>query len=194
MLRGMFNNQITELLNRNTSQHFHHLHKIGEISLYILSKDNLVKRAGNDETLEMVRQMLVMLTQEVDAGRLVNIVFKFIGALDCLPSDMHVMCDHIQDCSRLGSHSLQEITLCTIAIAYDAVVDCKHDREEGLPAQTPIDVVVRTGGEFRSSGFFPLHTLYSEWIYLPTLFPDLTLHAIDNALCVYMNRQRRYGA
>jgi undecaprenyl diphosphate synthase len=55
------------------------------------------------------------------------------------------------------------------------------------------DLVIRTGGEKRLSGYLPWQTVYSELIFTPTLFPDFTPEELDKALAEYADRDRRFG-
>lgn len=195
MLRVMLDKNIVAFLRGELGFNFRHLHRIKEVSLYVLSKDNFDKRNGNDETLEMIREVLAMLIVEVEAGKLQTVIITFVGEIDLLPADMRDMCLRIRDLTRIETHrDTDHVIRCTLAMVYDPVDDCKKARDTETGAQSPIDLVVRTGGELRSSGFFPLHTLYSEWVYLTTLFPDLTLQAIDDAIHEYLGRHRRFGA
>jgi undecaprenyl diphosphate synthase len=60
-------------------------------------------------------------------------------------------------------------------------------------SRTQIDLVIRSGGQLRSSGFFPLQTLYSEWIYLDELWPDMTQEHINQAINLFLTRKRNFG-
>lgn len=55
------------------------------------------------------------------------------------------------------------------------------------------DLIIRTGGEQRLSGFMPWQSIYSELIFVPTLFPDFTVEQFRLALAEYRNRERRFG-
>lgn len=55
------------------------------------------------------------------------------------------------------------------------------------------DLIVRTSGEFRSSGFLLWESAYSEYIYLQKYWPDMEKADIDNIMIEYNNRQRRFG-
>jgi undecaprenyl diphosphate synthase len=65
-------------------------------------------------------------------------------------------------------------------------------QEEYMDMPAP-DLIVRTSGERRLSGFMPLHTPYSELFFSEMLFPELTCQEIDAALGWYCSRQRRFG-
>ncbi len=60
----------------------------------------------------------------------------------------------------------------------------------GLP---DIDLIIRSSGEQRLSGFFPWQSVYAELYFSPLLFPDFTTQKFDEALDWYAQRQRRFG-
>lgn len=55
------------------------------------------------------------------------------------------------------------------------------------------DLVIRTGGEQRISGFMLWQVAYSEFIFLDKYFPDFKESDIDLAVLEYSKRQRRFG-
>lgn len=61
----------------------------------------------------------------------------------------------------------------------------------GLPDP---DVVVRTSGELRSSGFLTWQTVYSEYIFLDKKWPDFTNEDLDEVVRIYQKRKRNFGA
>jgi undecaprenyl pyrophosphate synthase len=88
----------------------------------------------------------------------------------------------------------REYSTLTMGFAYDPVKDfLKCSRESKLRIQPPIDLVIRTGGDYRTSGFFPYHTLYSEYIFHSKYFPEITLKEIRECLEEYSKRERRFG-
>ena len=60
----------------------------------------------------------------------------------------------------------------------------------GLP---DVDLVIRTGGEFRISNFLMWQAAYSEYYFTPILWPDFNGEELDKALLAYSQRQRRFG-
>lgn len=61
------------------------------------------------------------------------------------------------------------------------------------PEVPPVDLIVRTSGEERISGFMLWRAAYSEFIFLKKYWPDITPDDIDDILEEYKNRQRRFG-
>ena len=183
MVRSMY----LETMTDRRWTHFEHLRRIGEISVYVLSKDNLTKR--NDNTVSMVADLLEFLLADIkDHPVLCTMVsVRFIGCLDLLPLKIREMCAGIEKLTKDGYIRING------AIAYDPIHDvCEpHDADT---ERSPIDLVIRTGGEQRLSGFFPLQTLYSELFFCSKMFPDLGLYDVDQIIAEYGRRNRRFGA
>lgn len=55
------------------------------------------------------------------------------------------------------------------------------------------DLIIRTGGEKRLSGFLLWQSAYSELYFTDTLFPEFTPEKFDEAIAEYQTRQRRFG-
>ena len=55
------------------------------------------------------------------------------------------------------------------------------------------DLIIRTGGEKRLSGYLPWQSVYAELYFTDTLFPDFTPAELDKALAEFANRDRRFG-
>ncbi len=55
------------------------------------------------------------------------------------------------------------------------------------------DLIIRTGGEQRLSGFFPWQSVYSELYFTDVLWPDFDTKEFDKALEEFIGRQRRFG-
>lgn len=61
------------------------------------------------------------------------------------------------------------------------------------PELPDMDLVIRTSGEMRTSGFFIWQTAYAEWHFNNKYFPDLKPEDVDQAIKDYDNRERRFG-
>lgn len=66
----------------------------------------------------------------------------------------------------------------------------KHLDTAGMPDP---DLIIRTGGDYRLSGFLMWQAAYSELYFTETLFPDFTPEKFDEAVEEYQSRQRRFG-
>ena len=158
---------------------------VNEISMYVLSKDNLVKR--DDDTLLLIEKTLdvvcAMLRIEENAKR---VKIDVHGDVSLLPSKIQ---QQIQTCIDLSKGTFP----IHLAIGYNPVSDSELFLTEGFDSRRQIDMVVRSGKQLRSSGFYPLQTLYSEWFYFDTFWPDMTPSLFHEALEQFLSRQRNFG-
>ena len=57
----------------------------------------------------------------------------------------------------------------------------------------PIDLLIRTSGEYRISNFMLWQMAYAEFYFTDTLWPDFDEKQMDKAIESYNNRDRRFG-
>lgn len=86
-----------------------------------------------------------------------------------------------------------------------AVNDCIRDGITNITEQDitkhlytadllPLDFIIRTSGEKRSSNFMIWQSAYAEWCYPKTYWPAFTKQDLIRTLKNYMLRERRFGA
>ncbi len=61
-----------------------------------------------------------------------------------------------------------------------------------LPYPNP-DLIIRTSGEQRTSGFMMWQSAYSEYLFVEKYLPDFTAHDLEKCVREYSDRQRRFG-
>ncbi len=66
----------------------------------------------------------------------------------------------------------------------------KHLQTGNMPDP---DIIIRTSGEMRLSGFLPWQGVYSELFFTKTLWPDFTKEEFQKILEEYRGRDRRIG-
>jgi undecaprenyl diphosphate synthase len=55
------------------------------------------------------------------------------------------------------------------------------------------DLIIRTGGEMRTSNFLLWQSAYSEYYITPTLWPDFGPEELEQAFAAFGGRERRFG-
>nr|AAZ23097.1 hypothetical protein [Streptomyces fradiae] len=92
-----------------------------------------------------------------------------------------------------------------LAVGYDSEDEIRHavhsvitdgaDIKDALAlaGQPDVDLVIRTSGERRLSGFLPLQTAMAELHFTDTLWPDFGRSDFELAVKDFFTRQRRYG-
>ncbi|QOD13411.1 di-trans,poly-cis-decaprenylcistransferase [Psychrobacter sp. 28M-43] len=56
-----------------------------------------------------------------------------------------------------------------------------------------VDILVRTGGEYRISNFLLWQSAYAELFFTPTLWPNFTAEELALMIAEFAKRQRRFG-
>lgn len=68
----------------------------------------------------------------------------------------------------------------------------KYLDTRNLPQPCP-DLIIRTGGEQRMSGFMSWQSGYSEMMFVKKYLPDFSVEDFSQCIADYQNRQRRFG-
>jgi len=66
----------------------------------------------------------------------------------------------------------------------------KHLMTRDLP---PVDLMVRSSGEYRLSNFLPWQLAYAEFVFDDVLWPDFDEQELHKAIAIYQGRERRFG-
>jgi len=190
-----------------------HEFEIHAITCWLLSKENLERPTEELEPLCAVLGDLVDRLPAAIADH--DIELRFIGSLDLLPPELAAKAKQAAEQSSLGSRRL------TIALGYGGrqeIVDATKDvisclAAEGLGPQeiaekvdanmlashmyTPDvpdpDLVIRTSGEARLSGFLLWQSAYSEFVFVDVLWPEFRRVDFLRALREFTHRERRFG-
>lgn len=187
--------------------------EIPVVTCWLLSTENL---ARPDEELLPYYDVLIELFDRIpqtSAGQ--NVTVRFIGSLDLLPSDLVEATKRLQERCSKGSRRV------TIALAYGGrqeIVDAVQElvgklATDGTPALEMADridrdgisarmyasdlpdpdLVVRTSGEARLSGFLLWQAAYAEYSFVDVFWPAFRHIDFLRAMRDYTKRDRRYG-
>lgn len=61
------------------------------------------------------------------------------------------------------------------------------------PEIPEVDLLIRTSGENRTSGFMLYRAAYAELLFIDKNWPEFSVQDFDNALADYAERERRFG-
>jgi short-chain Z-isoprenyl diphosphate synthase len=199
--------KVVEFLNWCTAAH------IERVTLFMLSDDNLHRPAEELEPLIAIIENVV--DELASAGKSWEV--EVIGALDLLPA---VSAERLKDSSNLtkGRHGGTKVD---VAVGYggrreiaDAVraAFAAHSAEGRDPNELissfdvddiskhlysadggECDLIIRTSGEQRLSGFLLWQSAYAEVYFCECYWPDFRRIDFLRALRSYSLRDRRYG-
>jgi short-chain Z-isoprenyl diphosphate synthase len=186
---------------------------IGHVTLYLLSTDNLSRPAAELEPLLRIIENLV--GELAAAGNPWQL--RTVGALDVLPAQTATALKaaaeqtvgrtggaqvniavgyggrrEIADAVRslLHEHARAGGTIEELAEVLDVDHIAEHLYTKGQPDP---DLIIRTSGEQRLSGFLLWQSAYSEFYFCDANWPDFRRTDFLRALRSYATRQRRYG-
>jgi len=184
------------------------------VTLYVLSTENLERPP--DELEELFGLIEARLARLLSDERIVRykVNVRAIGHLDPLPESIVNLLQAIEKkTSNYSDHYLN------IAVAYggraeitDVVKSVAQDVKSGklnpdaitedtvsnrlytsyLPNQEP-DLIIRTSGEERMSGFLLWQGAYSELVFVDVFWPAFRYIDLLRAIRTYQKRRRRYG-
>ena len=186
---------------------------IPAVTAWLLSRENLSRPA---EELEPYFEVLIELFDRLpDLTRSLDMGIKFIGSLDLLPDDLVAAAKRAQEANPTGARRL------TIAMGYggrqeivDAAKDLVSDlARQGLSPDEMVagidanslgahmysadvpdpDLLIRTSGESRLSGFLLWQSAYSEFVFIDVNWPGFRHVDFLRALRDYTERERRFG-
>lgn len=116
-------------------------------------------------------------TQTQDHDRLTVILALNYGGRDELTRAVRLLAEQVHNGTLLPEH----ITTETVGAALDTAV---------IPDP---DLIIRTGGEQRLSGFMPWQAVYAEYAFPEVYFPELTPTVFKQQIAEFVQRQRRFG-
>ncbi|NIO37289.1 di-trans,poly-cis-decaprenylcistransferase [Candidatus Bathyarchaeota archaeon] len=188
--------------------------KVRSMTLYAFSTENF--RRATAEVEEIMRianeEFQRILTDERIHKNKVHV--KVIGRSNLLPEDLQHLIKDVESATRdYGKHFLnialayggrEEIVDAAKKIAervYEGDLDLDEINEalfekylytSHMPKQDP-DLIIRTSGEERLSGFLLWQSAYSELCFLDVYWPDFRSIDFLRAVRTFQMRKRRYG-
>ena len=179
------------------------------LSVYAFSTDNFKRdKAEVDYLMNLFVLMFKTKFKVIDKE---NIKVVFSGRGDPLKKDVLNAMDNIMEKTKNNTKGI--LNICLNYGGQEEIVDASlkihNDIESGkilvedvnkdmfykylyqdLP---PIDLLIRTSGEYRVSNYMLYQMSYSEFYFTDVLFPDFNEKEFDRAIEEFNNRDRRFG-
>ena len=179
---------------------------IKELTLYCLSSENIKSRPKNEleYLFKLFRKELRNLEKE-EINKY-KIKLRFLGNLNLLPKDLAEQCKKLQKQTSkhkkytvnlaLGYGGREEIIQAVRNIIKNKIKPENVNEEiieKNLYMKEQPDLIIRTGGEIRTSNFLPWQSSYSEWLFLDKMWPEFTKQDLQKAVNEFKSRKRRFG-
>lgn len=183
---------------------------IDTLSLFAFSTENWSR--SEQEVNALMGLLLEYFSSEIDELDEKNVRIRILGDVNGLPKPQRDAVNNAQErtkqntglnlCIALNYGGRYEIVRAAKILAEkvkngEMTTDQIDDRTfsdalytGGLP---DVDLLIRTSGEQRLSGFLLYQCAYAEFLFPATLWPDFTLEEYHKALDAFAKRDRRYG-
>lgn len=79
------------------------------------------------------------------------------------------------------------------ALTADAITQDDFSRHLSLSDLPAVDMLIRTGGDYRISNFLLWQCAYAELFFTETLWPEFKAAELDQMIDIFMGRERRFG-
>ena len=127
--------------------------------------EGLLKKIDN--TVEKTRN---------NTGLTLNIAFNYGGRDEIIKAIKNIVCE-----AQKGNIDIEDIN--------ERLISEKLYTKE-IPDP---DLMIRTSGEIRTSGFLPWQLVYTEFYFTERLWPDFSTEDLDDAILEYSRRTRKFG-
>jgi len=188
--------------------------KVRRMSFWALSFENFKKRSSL-ELRVLFGLMREKMNEALHAPEFKerDVRIKFFGRVDLLPKTIQELVKEIEE--KTGERSefelqvgiaysgQEEIIRASTMIAQElAAGRVSEEQLQRMPANNfykylytsfEPDMVIRTGGVHRLSGFLPFQSAYSEYYFSPKLWPEFSKKDFQKSVWEYENAQRRFG-
>lgn len=190
-------------------KHIEYIQDLGikNLSIYCFSKQNWNRPQEEvdylmklfDEMLDeykikyMDKDVRIVISGDMDDERIPEIVRK--KAKDLMESTKQKTGFILNPCINYGGR--EEILNAVNTLILNGEKDITEEKfEQHLYTRDmlPLDLVIRTSGEQRTSNYMPWQATYSEWYFTKTLWPSFSKKDLIKALKAFMKRNRRFGA
>ncbi len=175
---------------------------VREVTFWALSTENLKRDPSELELLFSYLREYLKKALDSEEFEKYNVKVNFVGRLHLLPRDIQELMDKVMERFRNGDYTIN------IALAYGGRAELldafkalaesgKEFNEENLReflyVKTYPDLIIRTSGTIRTSGFLPWQAAYSEWYFSEKLWPEFDETEFERAIEDYFSRERRFG-
>jgi tritrans,polycis-undecaprenyl-diphosphate synthase [geranylgeranyl-diphosphate specific] len=183
---------------------------IKELTLYCFSMQNFNRpKREFDYLMKIFKETFNEIMENKDIDKY-KIKINFIGRYNLFPDDVQDKIHKIID--KTKDYDSYKVN---IALAYggreeiiDAVkkiaekvknneINTKEINEkivqENLYLKSEPDLIIRTGGEKRTSNFLTWQSIYSEWFFIEKMWPEFEKQDLINIVYEFNKRERRFG-
>ena len=144
------------------------------------------------DVVECIKQEIAT-TEHCDGG-LFCVCFNYGGHREIADAAQKLLADRIRQLAELQENGA-DLPADFLLLPEEIRTVSESDFADYLyhPEVPPVDLVVRTSGEQRISGFMLWRAAYAEFLFLNRYFPDMEEQHVDEIIDEFNQRHRRFG-
>ena len=176
------------------------------LTIWAFSTENW--RRPEEEVQGLLRLIGHMIKREIRDLQAQGVKLHHLGRLDRLPAQLQKQVLNAIELTKNNDHIVLNVAfdyggraeivqavrrvICD-GIPVDEVNEEILSRYMYTAGQPDPDLIIRTSGELRTSGFMLWQSAYSEYYITPTFWPDFGREQLYQALLAFGQRERRFG-
>ena len=168
-----------------------------QLTVYGFSTENWNR--PDDEVNYLMTEPIKLLKDNLNKIIDSNIKVMFIGRKDRLPNELLKSFNEVSNKTKDNTGLL--LNVCFDYGSYDELLNAfkevkmfsKEEVKEHLMIKDDVDLLIRTGGEYRLSNFLLWQSAYAELYFIKKLWPTFKTKDFKKALINYSKRNRRFG-
>lgn len=176
---------------------------IKELTFYCFSLENFNRPKLEFDFLMKIfkKEFLKLKTDERVHNNKIKI--RFIGKRELFDNELQNLIKDLEEITKdyndyiinfaLGYGGRQEIIEGVKRLVKSGEEINEENFQKSLWLSDDIDLIIRTGGEKRTSNFLPWQSTYAEWIFLDKMWPEFEKQDLINCIEEFKNRKRRFG-
>lgn len=177
------------------------------VSAYAFSTENWQRT--EEEVGYLMRLFVKAVEKHLMTFHKANIRIVVLGRMSELPDDVRTALEKTEEktqnntrgtlaiCVNYGGQEELVDAVKKIVVSGTPAADVDRDAIQAAlyhPEIPGIDLLVRTSGEYRTSGYMLYRSDYAELYFTDKMWPDFNEAELDKAFQEYSTRKRRFGA
>jgi len=173
--------------------------EVFSICIYLLSKDNILRPSDDlksviEAEVKFFKELIPLLVDKY------SLKIYHSGNINLLPSQYSLTLNTLCELGNGKEDPFPRLYCCVGYDPFEEIIQAltninfsNNNLLDYLSVPVELDLIIRTGGDLRISGFLPLQSKYAEFFFEPYYFPDISEIYLLDIIDRFQLRDRRYG-
>jgi tritrans,polycis-undecaprenyl-diphosphate synthase [geranylgeranyl-diphosphate specific] len=177
---------------------------VKETTVYVLSTENLKR---SEEELNHLFRLFKKFFKETKDNKEIEekkVKIRFIGDLSLVSEEIKKEAEELEEKTRNYNNYITNFCFAyggrlELVNAINNILKTgkkeinEEDIKKNLWLSSEPELIIRTGGKTRTSNFLPWQSVYSEWIFLDKMWPEITKEDFLSCIDKFNSIERNFG-